>query len=513
MSLRGIAVGLALLAGLAQASPSAAQSIARHLDMLRLGERAVASAGAVFQSQGAACPRQLPDMRLILADRRFDRLKPETRRLFLFAVLMCAETGDSPLALEAARRLEPLAVEDSEIAAVHTTRIADALARGAHAEATRRFIDLARSRPAIVAGWDPELVGAFTGYLDEDPDLGLEALRTIAGLAWTNPASARAARNEWALALGWQLADRGHAAEAAQAVEQADSLYVLLIVAGDRRFADLWERFAAAGRFDFAALARAELARARAAIADNPTRLRPAVEAVSALRALGQHPQAIDLGQAFRARLQDGETFDDAGLQADELLGQLAQALFETGRTAEAEAVFREAIGETDAPRPSVEARMALAGRLLDLDRPGEVAPLLDAVDPAAMTPFGRLWLTSLRACAQAGLDPRGAAASLDILRAGEDENPAALGQALLCNDRVDEAAALLVRRLNAPKHRAGALDPFWVTRPPPAVPPWLARFEARRQAMLNRPEVRAALARVGRPVEASLSGDYWGGY
>lgn len=507
---------LALAAGLTVLGPAPgarAGLMPRQLDLIRLVDQARTTAAAVFQSRGDACPAESATLTAVLGDRRFDRLPVDTRRSFLFAVLLCGDGGDPARPLEAARRLEPLASDPSEIAAIVAARIGDALGRDDHVAATRLFLDAARDHTDIVASWEPELVGAFTDYLDEDPDLALRALKAIAALPWTSQASARAARNEWALALGWQLADRGRLAEAAAAVEKADSLYVRLVIAGDRRFERLWPRFAADGRFDWTALAEAELARARAEVAGHPDSLRPAAELVAALRALGRREEAITVGEAFRARIEDGEAFDDAGAQSDELLKQLGQALFETGQTARAEAVFREAIGDDSRLSPAVEARLAYAGRLYDLGRPDEAMAVLDGVDPNTLTPFGRLWLTSLRACALAGRDAAGAAAAFETLRAGREENPAALGQALLCAGRIDEAAELMIWRLATPRHRAGALDPFWAARPPPVIPPALARFEANRQAMLNRPAVRAALAKVGRPVEMPLGGDYWGGY
>jgi hypothetical protein len=68
-------------------------------------------------------------------------------------------------------------------------------------------------------------------------------------------------------------------------------------------------------------------------------------------------------------------------------------------------------------------------------------------------------------------------------------------------------------QRLRDPRHRAGALDPYWITRGPEKVPAWLAEFERRRQKMLNDPAVLAALEVAGRKVEAPLAGDYWGGF
>lgn len=504
----GLVAGACLAAAATQAD---AQSFSRRFDLIRLQDRAVAAAGAVFQSSGKACSSQAPALRSVYDDPRFDRMTPEIRRTALYAIMVCAEGEDLPFAVQAARRLEPLAEEPAEIGAVHSVQISEAMQRGATVEAARIFLSLLEKQPQVVAGWEPEMIGPFADYIDEDPELSLKLAGRLASVEWTNEASRRAAANAWALSYGWQLADRGRLAEAGAAVARADDLYVMLIVAGDRRFARVWDRFAAEKRFDWTALAEARLARATAEVADRPASLRPADDMIGALRALGRLKEAIQVGEAFRARLQDGEAFDDPGQRDDVLIG-LAQALFEAGRYAESEAVFREAIGE-DADDRQVDARLAFAGRLLDLSRPKEVLEVLSAIDDGDVTPYGRLWIQSQRACALVALDPAAYEAALDGLRKGKGENPAALSQALICGDRLPEARALMIERLNTPRHRAGALDPYWVTRGPADQPAWLAEFERRRQRVLNDPAVLAALAAVGRKVEAPLWGDYWGGF
>lgn len=501
----GLLAGLSLLA---IAPAVGAQSLSRRMDLLKLQEEATTAAMTVFQSEGKACPGQFPMLKTAYDDSRFDRMEAEVQRPVLFALMMCAEAKDLPLAVAAARKLQPMAEESVEVVAVYSVQISDALQRGETAEGARLFLTLSDLQPEAVAGWDPEMVGPFADYIDGDPDLSLKLAERIVKIEWTNAASKRAAANEWALAYGWQLADRGKGDAAGKAVAKADDLYVMLIVAGDRRFSTVWN----SRRFDWTALAQADLARAEKSMQDSPQSLRPVEEYIAAARALGRYDEAIQVGQAFRARLQDGEAFDDGDYRADNMLITLAQALFETGDYKEAEAVFVQAIGD-DPDGSAIDARIAWAGRLLDLGRPAEALKLMDGIDADQTTPYGRLWVASQRACAQSDLDRKAAEATLETLRKGKTENPAALSQALLCMNRVDEAAALMVTRLADPKHRAGALDPYWVTRPPPKTPAWLLQFEQRRQAMLARPEVLKALEAAGRKVEAPLAGDYWGGF
>jgi len=508
-----------MVAGLtvtAFASQAGAQSFSRRIDLLRLQDQAMAAAAAVFQTSGKSCTAEFARLRTFYADPRFDRMPVDTRRTTLFAVMICAESRDLPFAVDAAKRLEPIASEPMEISAVHSVQISEALQRGAQAEAARLFLSLVDKQPKVVAGWDPEMVAPFADYIEDDPDLSLKVAERLSTLEWTNDASRRAARNAWALSFGWQLADRGKLAEAGAAVDKADELYVMLMVAGDRRFAQVWDRYARENRFDWTALATARLDRASAEIAASPDSLRPADDMIAALRALGRLDEAIQIGEAFRARIQDGEAFEDLDSQSGDVLVGLGQALFEAGRYGEAEAVFSEAI-RLDEPEDSeavaVDARLAWAGRLLDLSRPREALATLEPIGDKQVTPYGRLWVESQRACAQADIDPKAAAASITGLEKERQENPAALSQALICSNRLDEAATLMIERLRDPRHRSGALDPYWVTRGPAKIPAWLAEFERRRQVVLNNPAVLAALDVAGRKVEAPLAGDYWGGF
>jgi len=509
MRIRLALVALTALAA-ASAGPVAAQSIGRQMDLLKLEQAASETIGALVDSDFKACEAKLPDLRKIMADPRFDRMRTEVRRPFLFSVILCSEIKDRPLGLTAARKLEPIAVEPMEVGAVQTIQISDALERDAMADATRRFLTLLDAQPEVVATWRPGMISAFTDYIDDDPALALKSLERITAFAWTEPESQRAARNEWGLAYGWQLGDRGRLADAARAVEKADEARVLMYVAADRRFSAAWE---VPGRFDWTALEEASEARSRAAMEATPERLAPVRDLLASLRALGRYDEAILIGQAFRARLQDGEEFKDQQEQSDWILILLGHSLLDTGDFKEAEAVFTEAIGPESDRGESTDARMNWAGRLLDLSRPGDVLAVLDGVDRDYVTPFGEAWIDSQRACAQVTLDPRAAAATIETLRKTREDNPGALSQALICANRLDEAAELLIWRLQTPEHRSGALDPFWTAKAPPVVPPWLAEFERRRQALIARPDVQAAMAKVGRPVVTPLAGDYWGGF
>ena len=134
------------------AGPASSQSIGRQMDLLRLEQDAGEAVSALVDSDFKTCEAKLPALRALMADPRFDRMRAEIRRPFLFSVIICSEIKDKPLGLAAAAKLEPIAVEPMEVGAVLTIQISDALERDAMAEATRRFLKMLDAQPDVVIG-------------------------------------------------------------------------------------------------------------------------------------------------------------------------------------------------------------------------------------------------------------------------------------------------------------------------------------------------------------------------
>jgi len=96
MRLSRVAGVLAGLAVAASAHQAGAQSFSRRIDLMRLQDEAMATAAAVFQSSGKSCTAEFARLRTLYADPRFDRMAVDTRRTALFAVMICAESRDTP---------------------------------------------------------------------------------------------------------------------------------------------------------------------------------------------------------------------------------------------------------------------------------------------------------------------------------------------------------------------------------------------------------------------------------
>ncbi|HEV2865657.1 MAG TPA: hypothetical protein VGX37_04020 [Allosphingosinicella sp.] len=125
---------------------------------------------------------------------------------------------------------------------------------------------------------------------------------------------------------------------------------------------------------------------------------------------------------------------------------------------------------------------------------------------------YGDLWIASALACSLDRLDrPIEAGRQIDRMRPLADTNPAAVTMAYLCLGRDDDAAALMVHRLSAedPSEAILALQDYTLSRGESQNGALYRRLVALRE----RPDVRAALARVGRVMPLPLARTYWGGF
>jgi hypothetical protein len=94
MRIRPVLITLTALAAMAIAAPASSQSIGRQMDLLRLEQAAGDAVSALVDSDFKICEAKLPALRTLMNDPRFDRMRTEIRRPFLFSVIICSEIKD-----------------------------------------------------------------------------------------------------------------------------------------------------------------------------------------------------------------------------------------------------------------------------------------------------------------------------------------------------------------------------------------------------------------------------------
>lgn len=237
------------------------------------------------------------------------------------------------------------------------------------------------------------------------------------------------------------------------------------------------------------------------------------LERVQFLRGVGRNEEAVTLLQPHLADVSATVAASDEGMW---LVNEAAYALIALGRDAEAIALMRQL---TQMP---IGERIELIGPVINfaemLFQTGrateglEHATWLDREAGQYANDYGKMWIASAIACSLARLDRGGEAEpQIERLRAHAEVNPAALMQAYLCLGRDDEAAALMVERLGRddPEPAILALQDYAMSRGPAQTGTVYERLLALRE----RPDVRAALGRVGRVLTLPLSRSYWGNF
>lgn len=251
---------------------------------------------------------------------------------------------------------------------------------------------------------------------------------------------------------------------------------------------------------DVRALAEEDLARVRAEAKAHPKRLEGQVMIASALRSLGRSQEALAMLDDLRGKVSDPKAFEDRDQQLNWFWDVRAHALADLNRYDEAVASLREGDKLNEWGTLNVSQRINLAELQNRFGHGEDALRTLEAFnDPKRRgSPYGEAEMRFARACAHAVAGhPEQAAEDVTYLRAHEADHPEALSDALLCVGDMDAAAAAVIRRLDDPDRRAGALRQLSdYDAPPSPPPPYVLRD--RLAALKQRQDVQAAITRAG---------------
>ena len=258
------------------------------------------------------------------------------------------------------------------------------------------------------------------------------------------------------------------------------------------------------------ALAEEDRATAEA-LAAAPEDRRRMLDRVHLLRSAGRNAEALALVEPLIRDVRAAATENEEGMW---LINDAAFALIALDRAPEAVALMSQLAALPLEQYPyAISASINYAEILVETGRDREWldhALRLQSESGDFASDYGDMWIASAIVCALAGLDRAAEAApQLERMRPLTDVNPAALTQALLCLGDSDAAAALMVRRLEGrdPDSAILALQDYTLSR---GVAQAGERYD-RLTALRERPDVRAALARVGRILTLPLARTYWG--
>ena len=330
------------------------------------------------------------------------------------------------------------------------------------------------------------------------PERKFSLLEALYSANWRPTDAFLSADRQWR-ELAQLMIDRGQINRAGAVAETVVGPYALIEMRADRRFDAVIDRDAV--RFEAEAAAARRLETLEIAAAEQPYRLSGVNAVAGVLIQTRRTTEALKLlDQTLAQAASPDAVFIDAQEELAWTMDYRARALVQLGRFDDAVAQWRAAAARPERGQPNVSQTLNLASLYADLGRPGEADATAGEALKRGLSPYGQMQAEAVRACAlHAAGDRAGSAEALGYLRAHQKDSTPALQDALLCTGALDEAAGLYKARLADPDQRAAALAELQDYVRPPAATPLQQETARRRLAVRARPDVRAAIARVGR--------------
>jgi tetratricopeptide (TPR) repeat protein len=199
----------------------------------------------------------------------------------------------------------------------------------------------------------------------------------------------------------------------------------------------------------------------RQLLAAHPNLLQPYNRVSGSLRSLGRPQEALDVLMLAKPQMEDPNWFEDRHANLNWWWDEVGRNYAMLGKATEAMDSFRHGADEKEHGALNVSQTINLAEVQINFDRAADALRTLTAFDEAGRkgSPFGEMEFRFARGCAYSKTgQPDRARDDLTYLAAHEGDNPAALGNLLLCMGQLDNAAESFIRRLNNPDLNIAAL-------------------------------------------------------
>jgi len=148
----------------------------------------------------------------------------------------------------------------------------------------------------------------------------------------------------------------------------------------------------------------------------------------------------------------------------------------------------------------SALATIQLSRSLMEAARPREAQRWLDSPNEDGLGLEDRMALSQARACVAAQLGESATVMKeVEFLAAHESWKPGARVAALVCADRLDDAASTLVKQIADPRSRLAALSSLQTYAAEPGDKSYAATLRARWAKLAAMPTIQAEVAKVGR--------------
>lgn len=292
------------------------------------------------------------------------------------------------------------------------------------------------------------------------------------------------------------------AAVIAQRIGSADTALSMRV---DKRFDVITQRHPE--RFDVVQLLDAQIEAAQQRIKAHPDQLEPVQRLQDLLLEKGQNVKVLSVSDAAVAHAESGDgekVYTDFSQAYNWVLNQRSLALAHDGHWDEAVREMTRAAKRPEDGGLNVSQSINLADLYVDLAEPDKAAAAI--VEPGQMSPMGSMQLHYVKL--QIALEKNDAPAVAEhmaYLRKHRNDDIATWERALLKHGDLDDAAALLIERLNAADWRNGALvEMQHYVRGKQT--PTMTTMEQRWNSVTSRADVQAALVKVGRVERVAIT-------
>ena len=467
--------------------------IAHERDMLR---------DAILQTQQPKPdgPALEAALKAILSDSAFPELSQEERHaayVLLGAVLFDAGKNRDAAALAAQASEMPEATDfDWDI------RLRNSYALNDYRDAAHAMSVLARGWPAKIGTYRDEAIFMLAREVQKpsgDSAAASEFLDGLIAAKWKPKDPFGYPETDLWLNLLKARLERGDIAGAARAAEGLRDPVVLLKLRADKRFDAVVQ--AEPQRFDIMNAYHEELAARRAASEGAQGDLKDINDTADTLFNLNRPKEALNLlTEAIDRAEARPNSFRDERDQLHWSYDKRSSALFVIGRSQDAFAAMTAGSSLKELGRVNVSQAINLAGKYVVFDRPRDALDAVDSVGFSATSPYGRMALEDVHACAYFELGEKDdLAGALKYMKAHADDGMQPFLNTMLFTGDLDGAAEHVIAQLKDPAKRMDVLYFLQDYLPEPNATARELSVHANWITVRNRPDVAAAIAAVGR--------------
>jgi tetratricopeptide (TPR) repeat protein len=300
--------------------------------------------------------------------------------------------------------------------------------------------------------------------------------------------------------LTLRLIEKGRLADAISVSAHVTDVYVLIAMRSDRRFDVVVA--ASPAQFDIGAAADREFQAFQAAAERAPQSLELKSRVILSLLNQQHYEAALAASDSILSDIRStnypNKLYEDYDEERSSFMNLRALALARVGRWDEAIAQLTAASLLDEQHQGNVSQLIDLGSLYCELGRPKDALAAIDRI-VARTSPFGAMQLEEVRleAAEQMG-DTKQVGRSLEYLRSHRADAPTTYQDALIAVNQLDWAANLVIAQLLDKENRQSAILSVQAFAQFPAAPRDL-ELAARRRTVIARPDVQAAIRKVGR--------------